>query len=811
MTIQAPRYVRVVFLAMAAIIALLGSAVAVPAYAAGPDGVEVTVTSAETGLPILGATVSGTRWNFDGGNIGEFTPVTTDIDGKATLTENFGSAEVDVRASGFLRGTAYLEEPSSGQAVAVSLAAATTSIHGTVRDEQGAAIDGVAVQVSCNDGDCGHYRTTTADGGLYSFPDLGAGEYHFYISKDGYKWATGDVTLFDDDPIQQDFVLTTEGIVEGSVTTVDGTPIEGIQVNLLSVTGGDGGGGAVTDANGNFSFGASAGDWALYYSDGPFYDADTDSFRNPAYETLFLGDVLSLDESETVEVLNGETTIVPVQKLRLGATISGRVSIQTPDGSVNLSPERRPGTNLYREVDGAWEQVFVPSAMAGNASGESAIFGVPAGTYRIGYVDQRVGSPRAFTSQFWNNKPTVETAQDITVSAGEISDGHDSTIVTPEPNFATEEPTEEDFTEENENQELSPDSATLGSTMTLDVGTEYAGEWVSATAHSTPVHLGPDWIQVPSTGTISVTLPSAVVAGDHKIAVQLADSSVLAWSDTTVEALAGSPFTKTTKPTISGTVKVGTKLTAKVAKWTPAATGYTYQWRSDGADIEGATSSTFTPTIELVGTKLTIAVTGSKVGRLSTTTLSKATGSVPTVAMSTKKPTVTGTRKVEHQLTANVGTWATPEVEFTYQWLRNGKKISGATEPIYNLTAGDYKKYITVKVTGSKPAYKTTSVVSSKPKKPTAAGALMTPPFGLAGNTIGSPVTLTGNDWTSEKVKVSYKWKIGNTVIAGATKSTYTPKKASWAGKKLTVIVTGKKTGYVTGTFSASTILTLAE
>ncbi len=72
----------------------------------------------------------------------------------------------------------------------------------------------------------------------------------------------------------------------------------------------------------------------------------------------------------------------------------------------------------------------------------------------------------------------------------------------------------------------------------------------------------------------------------------------------------------------------------------------------------------------------------------------------------TPVPTISGTAKVGSTLTANTGTWSPTPTAFTYQWLRNGTAISGATSATYKLVTADAGKSLTVKVTGSRNAYR---------------------------------------------------------------------------------------------------------
>lgn len=52
-------------------------------------------------------------------------------------------------------------------------------------------------------------------------------------------------------------------------------------------------------------------------------------------------------------------------------------------------------------------------------------------------------------------------------------------------------------------------------------------------------------------------------------------------------------------------------------------------------------------------------------------------------------------------------------VKFSYQWLRDGHKITGATKSSYKATAADVNHQLTVRVTGSKPGYSSTTRVST--------------------------------------------------------------------------------------------------
>ncbi|WP_345752975.1 CAP domain-containing protein [Microbacterium rhizophilus] len=67
-------------------------------------------------------------------------------------------------------------------------------------------------------------------------------------------------------------------------------------------------------------------------------------------------------------------------------------------------------------------------------------------------------------------------------------------------------------------------------------------------------------------------------------------------------------------PTVSGTAKAGSTLTAKAGTWKPAPVTVRYQWLRDGKAIAGATASTYRLVKADARRKITVRVTGTKTG-----------------------------------------------------------------------------------------------------------------------------------------------------------------------------------------------------
>ena len=113
-------------------------------------------------------------------------------------------------------------------------------------------------------------------------------------------------------------------------------------------------------------------------------------------------------------------------------------------------------------------------------------------------------------------------------------------------------------------------------------------------------------------------------------------------------------------------------------------------------------------------------VRGAKAGYTSVTTASKATAAVGVadkVATPAARPKISGAARVGEKMTAKTGTWGPAPVKLTYQWLRDGKAIRGATKSAYALTADDLGAKIGVRVTGAKSEYLGASIASKATAK----------------------------------------------------------------------------------------------
>jgi alpha-L-rhamnosidase len=171
----------------------------------------------------------------------------------------------------------------------------------------------------------------------------------------------------------------------------------------------------------------------------------------------------------------------------------------------------------------------------------------------------------------------------------------------------------------------------------------------------------------------------------------------------------------TALPTVRGTAKVGSRLTATSGTW-PAGTSVTVQWKRNGAAIAGATGLGYTLTGADAKASVSFVVTAKRAGYDTATAQSHAVSVAPGTFMAKAKPKVSGAAKVGHKLKATRISFAPAATKVSYQWFRNGKAIRGATKATYKVKKADVGKRIKVSVTAHGTGYTNRTVSSAAVK-----------------------------------------------------------------------------------------------
>lgn len=209
---------------------------------------------------------------------------------------------------------------------------------------------------------------------------------------------------------------------------------------------------------------------------------------------------------------------------------------------------------------------------------------------------------------------------------------------------------------------------------------------------------------------------------------KLAFVALLAAGVTGILATVASAATpqNTSPPTINGTTKVGSTLTANEGTWANAPTSFTYQWQrcaSGGSacgDIVAGTAKTYTPTTGDTGHALRVVVTGVNAdGRSSATSgptepVNSASGPTNTV-----RPALSGTAAIGGTLRVTNGSWSPAPSFVTRQWQRCSAdgtdcvNIAGATGQSYGVRLADVGHRLRAHVTAHSSSGQTTVASST--------------------------------------------------------------------------------------------------
>ncbi|WP_265521830.1 hypothetical protein [Oerskovia flava] len=504
------------------------------------------------------------------------------------------------------------------------------------------------------------------------------------------------------------------------------------------------------------------------------------------------------------------------------------MALTTSAGATTLPP-RRPAAHAARRTTTALVAAFaLVVAGLGSALPAAADDDPPAETLTVLAPDDlaitgelRVGKTVMATSSAWDpvdaelsyawfaddTEIDGETAPELTLAPTHVGAtiAVEVTGTAPEHTSATTRATSE--------EPVAPAPFTSAPTPSIS-GTVRVGNAVSAKAGtwSPDATLSYQWKLdgTPLSGATTSTYTPTAAAHGKKLTVTVTGKrtgySTVSTTSTATTVAAGK-FSGTPAPTVSGTVRVGNKVTAKPGTWSPSAT-LTYQWKLDGKALSGATTSTYTPTAATHGKKLTVTVTGKRTGYSTVSTTSTAT----TVAAGTftvvPTPKISGTAHVGKTLKASPGTWS-PAAKASYQWKANGKAIKGATSSTYTLRVTDHAKTITVTVKGTRTAYASTSVTSKATAKIAKPFTKTVAPRISGTARVGSTLKATTGAW-SPNATISYQWKRNGTNITGATKSSYRVAAADY-GKTITVVATGKRAAYITKSHTSAKTATVAK
>ncbi len=246
-------------------------------------------------------------------------------------------------------------------------------------------------------------------------------------------------------------------------------------------------------------------------------------------------------------------------------------------------------------------------------------------------------------------------------------------------------------------------------------------------------------------------------------------------------------------PSITSQPASQTVTAGQTATFTVSASGtapMSYQWRKNGSNITGATSTTYTTpatTTSDSGSTFSIMVTNSAGSVTSNNAILNvnAAAVAPSITSQPANQTVTAGQTA----TFTVSTAGTAPM--SYQWRKNGTTITGATASSYSTpatTMSDSGSGFSVMISNSAGSTTSNNATLTVNQAATIAPSITTQPVN---QTVTVGQTATFSVLASGTAPLSYQWRKNGTNITGATSTSYTTTATTTAdsGSTFSVVV----------------------
>lgn len=248
------------------------------------------------------------------------------------------------------------------------------------------------------------------------------------------------------------------------------------------------------------------------------------------------------------------------------------------------------------------------------------------------------------------------------------------------------------------------------------------------------------------------------------------------------------------KPTITGQDRVGFTLTADGGTFTPDAESVSYRWLRDGVPV--AIGSTYALGWDDRGKIISVVATGRRAG-FADGTATQTTGRILNPYLTvTGDTTIEGTPVVGSTLGIILPSITPMPTETTYEWYRDGVRITGADGREYRLRPEDAGKSIWAHIWIWAPAYQGQYLQSpeSGPVQAIPLGVVQAPKVSGAVR-VGRTLTASAPSFTPAAEAVIWQWLRNGVAIPGATGSTYRLAPAD-VGQQFSIRVVGRRTQY---------------
>jgi hypothetical protein len=253
-------------------------------------------------------------------------------------------------------------------------------------------------------------------------------------------------------------------------------------------------------------------------------------------------------------------------------------------------------------------------------------------------------------------------------------------------------------------------------------------------------------------------------------------------TSTSTPAIVGINDTPVGLPVIQGMIRENQTLTANTSGINDAdgLGAFSYQWLRNGANITGAAAATYTTGEADVGSTLSVRVSYIDDQGTTESLTSVSTSAVQNVNDAPSgSPVINGVLREAETLTADVSGITDNDGlgTFSYQWLRNGSSIVGATGTTYSTSNADVGSNLAVRITytdvqGTVETVTSASTASIQNINDAPNGLPLISGMATEDQTLTADTSGISDD--DGLGTFGYQWLRNGTNITGATNSTYT-------------------------------------
>ncbi|CAN5414709.1 hypothetical protein BH11ACT8_BH11ACT8_32850 [soil metagenome] len=219
-----------------------------------------------------------------------------------------------------------------------------------------------------------------------------------------------------------------------------------------------------------------------------------------------------------------------------------------------------------------------------------------------------------------------------------------------------------------------------------------------------------DGVPVPGATATTFTLGAKQAGAVMSVRVTAAKKgySTAVVDSAATAAVALGALTNGGPPDVSGSPEVDQVLTATPGVWSPAPDITALRWKANGIVIKGVSGPTLTLTRNMVGKTITVAEVARRDGYAKGAVDSpSAVGPVVEGVIEVTEPfAAAGRNRYGDQLSIAPGTITPRDASITYTWLRDGTKVAAGGATTYQLGRDDIGHDIAVRVTATKPRYR---------------------------------------------------------------------------------------------------------